>query len=245
MVKEVKSKIKNSVMKQIHNQNVHMHSKFYYVLLNIVLIVSVAGVLLLGAIFLSIFARDVNVARQLDLPAFGAPGVQEFIWRFPWAVTLLTVMAGVSLYWLVKKFSFSYRHGLFSLIGAIVLSVIGLSIVMSSTGIHDRFTGRGPFKPLATYENLADESIYAGKIVSVEGVELQLETNNGNYTVVLTHDTRRPPERDLNVGDEIWVIGELQDGIIRAKGIKFGANKFPGKTKGMMNRHEINAEPGA
>jgi hypothetical protein len=240
MVKTAKSKIEDTVMNQISKHDVQMHSRLYFVLLNIILIVSLAGVLILGSIFLSILVSDVNVGRELDLPAFGVSGLREFLWRFPWVVTALTAIAGISVYYLIKKFSFTYRHGFYVIIGAIMLSLIGLSLIVSTTGLDDQLAGRGPFKGLATFRHLADESFYNGTISAINGSELKLDTASGMITVIISDQTHRPPGFELKVGDEISVIGNLKDGIIQADGIRHGQPLRRGRGKGVMLNHEIN-----
>ena len=223
------------VMDSINENEVKMHSKWYFAIVSAISAMSVFLTSLFAAIFVNLAIRDVDYAESNGLREFGPEAQSQFISAFPWLLAALFIVALASTWLLASKLEFAYKFRKYSLFGGVMGLVIALGLFTSLAGINDRIESSGPFRDLQTLREISDRKIIQGSIKEIGDGSLTIETTEGSE-VKVEYDEETPirGDFDLVVGEKIGVFGE-KDGddswdaeILLGKPMKWkGSN--PGK----------------
>lgn len=231
------TKMSKKIMDDIDNSELQMHSKTYFRVLNLALI-GVSGLfLMLSALTILIAFRDIKYGDSLGLRGYGAKGYGEFLQTLPWLAIVFGLLAFLIAYTLVKHFDFTYKHRLYTVVGALVFAVAGLSIVFASTGIESALSRSGPFEGLRTFSRFSEEHSISGEIVHIDEDEIIIFSVKGEtVNVYLSENTRKGPS-GFTVGEVVFVVGDKQgDGTFEAYGIRRGERPPPPHVKGVNRR---------
>lgn len=231
------TKMSKKIMKDIQSDELQMHSRAYFKMLNLAL-VAVSGLfLMISSLIILIAFRDIKYGESLGLRAYGTRGYSEFFQTLPWLAIFLGLLAFLIAYTLIKHFNFTYKHRLHTVIGALVFAVVGLGIVFASTGVEGTISRTGPFENLRTFNRFSREHSVAGEIVGLEANKLTIFTKEGETVNVRFTNNARSRYSTFKVGEVVFVMGNKQnDGSFEAYGIRRGEMPPPPHAKGMRER---------
>lgn len=227
--------IKEGVLKAITDHKVAMRSSTFFrveyaLILFVSFLVLFVTIGLAGFIF---FALRVNGHEALL--SFGPRGIQAFLLVFPWPLFVLDLLLLVILQALMRRFAFGYRRPIF-----LVLTILfiggGISALLldRETSVHDRLMEEshhgGVPPPFADfYKNARGpaphaQGIYRGVVKEIRTDrivilhdDLDVDQDDQGFQVILP-DGQSPS--DYSVGDDVYVYGTEQGGLITAVGVR-------------------------
>ncbi len=137
MSKELKN-ITESVMEKIHQGEVKMRPKMYFIIGSVLtflgLVFSLAtSVFLFGLIRFSIRSHG----------GMGSYRYQQILESFPLWVPILAVVTLFVGIWLLRQYDFSYKKNYPLIIITVVVAVIATGLFIDSVGLHDNLARRG------------------------------------------------------------------------------------------------------
>lgn len=206
--KAKQASVEAHVMEQISSGDIKMKSRWHFVALQAILVTSASLFCVLAAVFISLTIHDIQIGRQLDLEEFGQAGDQAFLGALPVLMVLFAVIALSAAVLLVKHFGFSYRHKFNALLATVLLTVLGVSGIVSAIGLNDDLSESPPFKPLSTLQRLAEDGRVIGVIEQAEGDRLVIiMPDETAVTVRVLESTtyKNAPE----IGDEVVIFGRF------------------------------------
>ncbi len=195
-----------------------------------------SSLLIIAGVVVSIFAIlfvssfTVFVLRQTGLWMLPAPRMVEalpLLSALPWLFFAVVIACAAILYVLVRRFSLSYSHPLVYSMGAILLLAVGGGIALGHTPLHpflydqarhDRLPFAGHM--YRGYEVPHSSNVAVGIILERTGSGFLLSERDGTVTVIINEQTRLPREGLPSDGEVVSVIGERDDEIFQAYGIR-------------------------
>lgn len=223
---------KDTVLGKIRAGQLSMRPKAHFVLATALAILLAATAFFLSAVLATVAVFYIRLNGHDALLSFGPRGALAFLELFPWLIVLPALALIIVLWFLLGRFRFWYRNPALYLLVALALALGAIAIAFdSSTNFHEhRFeeAERGelpePFGDL--YESARQRppehlGIFRGLVISV-----------GEETFVMTYDDEDSdeddgtwtvyPSEEIEVieGDEVYVAGDEDDGVIRAYGIR-------------------------
>lgn len=131
--------IKNNVMDKIHNGEVKMKPKIYFMLgsaltLIGVILSSITSIFLVGLVRFSIRSNGVMSQYKID----------QMVRNFPWWTTVLAILALVLGIWLIRKYDFSYKANFLYIILLFVITIIISGWIVDIAGLNDVIYKHGP-----------------------------------------------------------------------------------------------------
>ncbi len=228
------TRMSEQIMEDIKSEEIQMHSKTYFRVLNLAL-VAVSGLFLMLSALLGLVAiRDIRYGDQLGLRNFGSRGYSEFLQTLPWLAIIFGLLTFLIVYTLVKHFNFTYKHKFYVVVGALVFAMAGISLVLASTGIEGAISKTGPFMELRTFTQFSEENTVMGEIVAIDGSKLTIFTKENETVVVELEEGYHGMRAELKVGDMIFATGEWEGEVFKAFGIRGGKRPVPPHMRGTM-----------
>lgn len=227
--------IKNNIIHKIKAGEVQMVPRWQFVLKALLLALSVIIVGMLSVYCLSFVLFALHETGVWFAPGFGLAGLLFFLMASPWMLISLVGVFLLVLYFLVTRYSFSYRKPLvYSLIG-VVLFVTAVSSFIQYTAMHARinaFAERHEVPGLAPlYRGLAKDrpgSLVVGTLVSVDQAKVEVVTDQGVVVeIALSTRTKLPPHKPLVVGDVVMVFGRFEGDDLVAFGVRYVSDEPP------------------
>jgi len=231
MSDETKKKIKDlsaKVLETIKSDNVTMHSRYYFMARSTLWTL---GLILAFSVTLYIVSFIAFVFRGnglLLLPALGGHGWFVLFMSLPWLLLVLVFGIFVVLQLLSMHFSFVYKRPLVhTILGSIFLLVVS-GVLLAQTTIHERVyemsVGRKlPFAGQFYAHALLDrDDSHVGLLTTFDKETASYvfeRRDGGSFTVVVTEETRLPPFA-LEFNFPVLVLGEIENGVINALGIR-------------------------
>lgn len=223
-----KSSITNKVVEKIKKGQVKMKPKIYFILKSILLMLSLAVSALFALYLLSFIAFVLRSTGVWYLPVFGFQGIAVLLHSLPWILILMALILVAVLEILVRHFSFSYRRPiLYSILAIIMLLLLGVLIV-NKTQLHPALFRRAQERELPIagrpYRDFAMpkfHNVHRGVVLEITYNGFLIETSNGEVlTVIVAPETRFPYRTSIEKNETVVILGERDDGSIRAFGIR-------------------------
>lgn len=141
------NKITNKVIGEIERGKLQMRPRWHFVLLSVVSATTLIAGSITAVYLTNLFVFKIRI-ELLDGPAYGLRQNLDYLTsHLPWLVMLVGLLSFIALYWLVKKFDFSYKLGRWTLIILLSLSVF-TGTALALTDFNQRLENFGPLKPL-------------------------------------------------------------------------------------------------
>ncbi len=219
------------VLEQIREDKVVAHSRLYFNLRIVAIVVVLILVLLLSIFLASFMFYSVRVAGSTSLFGFGRSGWEAFLVLFPWKVAIVDLLLIIVLGFLVRTFRFGYKSpALYLLLGLLVL-MFGFGFVVDrGTSVHSRLmeeTEQNRFRPVNPLYNSVRHpalspvvGIYRGVIMSTDPLFVDLDIPGDGaaaYQVVFPGVFVQAP---FGAGDQVFIQGSIDGNQIIANGIK-------------------------
>lgn len=229
-------KMAKDIMKDIQSNDVQMHSKLYFRILNLALVGATGLFLILSSVMILIAFRDIRFGNSLGLREYGPRGTSEFFQTLPWLALAAGLLTFLIAYVLVKHFDFSYKRRFYTILAALIFAVAGLGIVFATTGLERTFSSAKPFEHFKTFSRFSEDSTVTGKIISIEDKEIIIVDPEGKeVTIILTEE--RPQRRFVyGEGDVVFAIGEWNGEVFEAYGIRPGERPAAPHVRGSSQR---------
>ncbi len=226
--KEASTSFKDSILEKIGSDEVKMRSKLYFILKKAFNVLAIVLIFLLAIYLISFLIFSLNRSGVWQLTGFGIKGIGLFFKTFPWQIVVLIGLGLILVELFVKKLSLVYRKPLlYSIVIVLVLSLLG-GWTFSMTSVHPSL-----FKKAQKHQLLIGGGFYKG-FASPDSKEITkatiLEKTNQGYkaklesgqeiAVVVDGQTKTKPQDIIEEGDEVIILGKLEDNTIKAWGIK-------------------------
>lgn len=219
-----------------------MRPRWHFVLKAVLGILGIIIMAMAALYLISFILFALREAGLLFIPGFGFHGVGVFLFSLPWILILVSLVFIVCLELLVKRYAFSYRKPLlYSVFGGLGLVVFG-SALLFHFGFHEqvfKFVERqgmpvmDPF--YRGYALPRGEGVHRGSISGFTEKGLTITTRRGDVLEVqIASETAFPYGLDLQIGDEIVVLGERASSTIEAVGIRRIDERMRPPMRGMM-----------
>lgn len=237
--------IHDNILKAIETGKVTMKPRWHFVVRASLLIV---GIILVSLSLVYLASFIVFILRQtgvLFVPEFGLHGINVFLMATPWLLVLIALVFIALLQILIKKYSFGYgRPLMYSAIGIMVLVVLA-GYLVERTSLHQRLFRQAENQNLpfagGLYRQFGErrpDNITAGVITEILENGYKINSHNEEIVViVVTPETKLPPQTSFNVGDMIVALGKREADKVIAEGIRM----FDGE---MLPRHPGSPPPG-
>ncbi len=208
--------IPQAVLDRIEHGHVHMRSRLYFTLkiVGYIVICVIAFILLLLVVSFIVFI--VQYYGFLELPAFGADGLNSFFASFPWIFFAIALVLMFVAQRMVRHFEFAYKKPvMYSLVGVGIFSLsVGIVLISFTTLPRIFFDGdeypalSSEFIPL--HSTFTPHGFIAGTVASVDRGGLMVQESNGNLVrVVLTNQTAYTGDTIFSPGDRI--LAQISD----------------------------------
>jgi len=228
MNNQEKKFIKEKILEKIKSGQIKMRPKIYFILKTLLIVGGVLGFGLLIIFLISFIRFHLRASGIWYLPGFGFRGLGIYLRLLPWFLIFICLVLILILEILAKRFAFVWRRPIFySLLAIIFIALIG-GFIIEKTPFHPNLLlqareGRLPFAG-PVYRDFGMPSfkdVHRGVVEEVIENGFKIRTfDNQLLTVVLIPDTRFPLEKEIKQGDSVVVMGEREDDIVRAFGIR-------------------------
>lgn len=224
-----KENLKDLIIKKIKTGDLKMKSKVYFMTKGLLFSLLILITALLAFYFASFVVFALRANGIFVAPLFGIKGIGIFISSLPWLLLSIVFLAIISLEILVRYFSFGYRQPIFYSLLFIVGIVLAGTFFVDKTHLHrnvfnhTRVKGIPFISPIyERYSKNLSKSMHRGVITFKENEKsFTIEKITGEeIKVILDENTNTPREKEWKKGEEIIVIGNLKNGIVRAFAIR-------------------------
>ncbi|MDO8462839.1 MAG: hypothetical protein Q7S96_01000 [bacterium] len=215
------------VLEQIERGELHMRSKARILLGTILLALVSAFVFILAIYLISFGIFSLRTSGVLLLPGFGTHGLVLFFRAFPWGLVIVSAVLILILARMARLLPFLYRRPIVvAVIAALALSG-SFGLALDQTPLHPILsarTARGS-APLVRelYEHGGSTDVrgaYRGTVTFASADTLEIMTTAGAITVRTVPETRWPFGMSIHIGSQVFVVGEIENGIVRAYGVR-------------------------
>jgi len=223
-----KSSISDKVLKQIEKDQVKMRPKIYFILKALLIMSGIFIIALFALYLVSFIVFALRASGAWYLSGFGFQGIRASIVLIPWLLIFVALLLIVTLEALVKRFSFSYRQPiLYSVLGIIIFVFLG-SFAICKTGLHPNLFQKAREGRLPVAEEFY-RGYGMGKFHNVHrGVVSELRDNGFSIKtcrdeillVIVTPETLFLFESNVEMHDMVIILGERDDHIIIALGVR-------------------------
>lgn len=232
---EIINKCKEQVLQKIQKGEVKMRPKAFF-LAKVVILVTVAVITFIVSVLLMSYTLfSLRTGGQIFLLGFGRRGFYEFLILFPWFLLLIDVGLILGLDWLIKRFRFGYHNPvLFIFSGSLIIITI-FGTVINMTSFHKNMMDLAEQKTLPVpgvgglYTELRkthkDRGLFRGEVISIATSSFYIksskyDTDNSETGLEVSVPKGFDVDYVLDIGDEVFIAGDLASGSIRAYGVK-------------------------
>ena len=225
--------IAQKVLEKVRTGDVHMHTKAYFIFRMALTALLAILTLAVSVWVVSFIFFSIHESGELFLLGFGSRGALVFLSLFPWLSLIVDLGLLLLLEWLLQGFKFGYRISLFSIFLGILFFSIVLGIAFNFLPVHSMLLDRADNDQLPIlgemYESIRDshqdQGVFRGTVVSLQGsqfviahTDLDHDSDDGTRTVSMQPGTVLTTP--LRIGERVYVLGNLVDGVIQARGIE-------------------------
>lgn len=228
MNNEPQKSIQETVLAEIEAGHVTMRPRWQFLLRAGLLVI---GVVLVALTILFLGSFIIFILRQngawFAIP-FGGPGIKDLLLALPVVFIVVAIVFLVLLQLLVSRYSFSYaRPVLYSVVGIAGFVALG-SFIITQTGFHEGLFEQARDRHLPIiggfYRQFGEaeaDHIIPGLIIEKtdQGFNMN-DPKDQKFIVIITPETQLPYDTEFAVGDNVIVLGDKDENIITADGIR-------------------------
>ncbi len=228
-----KKNMRDRILEKIESRELSMRPKIYFTLKIAALVVVALATLIISIFIFNFILFSIRINSHDSLLSFGPRGITTFIFFFPWWLLLFDIALVALLEWLVRSFRFGYRVPiLYLLLGILALTTLTALALDRGTDLNDRLLVRADHHELffadEFYEGarrpMPGSGVCICTITGIEGSTLTVaDSRSGtttSLTVLLPANDPRATTSELLVGDTVFIAGDVDDGVIRAFGVR-------------------------
>jgi len=204
--------INKEVLEKIKKEEIKMRPKSYFVLRGLLLILGAVFIFLLSFFFVSLIIFILRSNGSLLLPRFGFRGIGMLLTSFPYLLAIIALLFIIILEIFAKHYKFIYQKPLlYSIVGITIIVLLG-GFLFIKIPIHDKVLENKTINSLYGKGDLEKSQI--GQVIEITETGFILESKIGKIFTV------RIEIKDIKEGDWVIVIGEKENGVIDAKGVR-------------------------
>lgn len=216
--------LREKIIEKIGSGQVKMRPKFHFILKTLIMACGIFLAVLLILFLVSFIGFHLRASGIWYLPTFGLRGFAVYLRLLPWFLIILSIILILLLEILTRKFSFVWRRPiLYSLIVIILIAIVG-GFIIERTSFHpDLFLrareGRLPLMgPMYRQFGMPDpRNVYRGVVEEITEDGFKIRTFDDQLlTVIFIQEAHFPFEKEINQEDSVVVMGERQNGTVRA-----------------------------
>lgn len=228
---EKEQSISEIVAAKIKNGEIKMKPKLYFAF-KIFLLAAGLFLLTFAALFLVSFIMFyLRVNGIFASPAANFWGVRIFLSSVPWLLILVVIILIATSEIFAKHFSFVYRKPvLYSVLAIILIFFVG-GFIVDRTNLHLNLflkarSGNLMFAgPIYRDFGMPElRGLHYGVVTEVSENNFKISTPRGKEIRVVINFQTRMPDKEISVGDALFIMGEIKGDTIEAIDIKT-ANK--------------------
>lgn len=221
------TKLKEKILNAIKSGRITMQPRWHFVL-KAVLAVAGAFLVLLALLYLSsLVIFSLHRTGAWFAPQFGSRGWFALFRSLPIFILILLLLVVGVLEVLVRRYAFAHRKPLLAsaLLIVAVAFLGGLALAPWHRGVEMREKFDRPSSPLGrVYRSVGiphPPDIRRGIVCAIDGNRLLLEDWNGaTTTIIMPPSSSHMVSEFPSVGDEMVVLGDLRENVLRAFGIR-------------------------
>ncbi len=190
--------LSKKVMKQIHEQKISMRPYGFFIAMAILIGIGLLGTALLSVFFIGFIVSDFRLQQPLRDLWIDRFGWSYVLLHLPWLALVVAVVGLGGGYLLLRRFEFIYRYNRALIIAGLILVTIMISVIVSDTGLTDRFLKQS-----------TDEIWIDGTVISTNSAkdDWQIaENNHHNSTIYWNKQTKFLGNRHFDRGDGIDIV---------------------------------------
>lgn len=224
----IKTSLTDRILGKLKSGEFKMKPKVYFILKAVLIILSALIVALFTLFLISFISFALRANGVLVLPIFGFRGFSAFLFSIPWLLIIVAVLLIIVLEMLFKHFAFAYRRPiLYSVIGIIIVVVLS-TFIIDKTPLHPGLFGRAREGGLSVFGPVYRDfggmqkprNANFGVVIDTTEQGFIMKTRDEQtINVIIEAQTRLPFGKDIEKDDAVMVLGERNDGTIRAEGV--------------------------
>ncbi len=227
-MRKIKNSVLDNVLKKIETGEVKMKPRWYFVLRGILFLMLIIIGLLMTLYLVSFVLFVLHYTGVWFMPVFGIKGIKVYLLSIPWMLVVVGLFFIVLLEFMVKQYAFAYKRPLiYSLLGILVLILFG-SFFVFRAGFHQDFFRRAYENKLLFASHMYRQfglrkfrDIHRGIIKEIRDEGFIIENYLGeNLLVIVSSETRLPSGIIFDIGDNVVVLGERDDSVVKAFGVR-------------------------
>jgi len=227
--------ISQKVVSKIEKGELKMRPKVYFVAKTILIVGLSVLALLLALYFGSLIIFVLRINDILLFHGMGFQAIRSVLLSFPWYLVFLVFVLVVSVEIVAKRFHFIYRKPLIISLLIILALIFLSSFLIEKSSLHHSFFRLAEQErlPLAgkMYRDLGSleiENVYFGTILEKKDDFWIMELDSGEaVSLKINEKTRgRRVFSEIKEGNEIIVIGGLEEGVINVDSFKKIERRF-------------------
>lgn len=233
MNSEHHSHTRDELMERIRTNQVRMRPRAYFVLKVAALITLISLILIISILLSNLISFDLRLNGHDAFFAFGLRGIWIILLTFPWWLLVIDLALIVLLRSLLSAFSFGYKNGWLPLVfGLLLISGIAGAMLDHGTPLNDTLLRDADDQRLPSPVNALYTSVrhdpheengeFRGIVERVDGSRLYLSVHHeaGTSTMLIIQLPDTDDGGRFSVGDAVVVLGEMEEGFVRAYGIQ-------------------------
>lgn len=221
------SSLRERILAQIEQNEVQMHSRFFFMLK-----VASAAALAAAALLISVFIGNLlfftlRINGHDALLSLGGRGFALFVQVFPWWLLALDILLIVALVWVVRHFQFGYRRPAIFVFLAVVLVAFAAGFALDhNTPLNDHLLrdaddGGLPSPLRSLYQGTRHSpppgTAYRGTITSIGTSSLSLyDPDLSKDLTVFLPAGELTEHAPFSIGQNVFIVGNEQNGFIQA-----------------------------
>ncbi len=232
MKEETMQDIREKVLSKIEAGEIRMRPKFYFALQIALLGIFAFFVFILSVLLVSYILFSVKTGGYYYLLGFGGRGLYHFFIVFPWLILLIDLFFLLIFDSLLKKFKFAYHSPVIYLFFGTLILISTLATLINFDSFHASMMKRAEQDKLplmgAMYQGIRRSNgrggVFQGQITSLYGNTFEIRLNSlreddGGRTIKVIFPSHASTTDFLQIGEKVFVAGEVVDGEIRAYGV--------------------------
>lgn len=225
--------IADTILRKIREGELSQRSRLYFALHVAAVVLVALVVLVLSVLIFNFISFSVRINNHDSLLGFGPRGFETFFFIFPWALFFIDIALVFVLESLLRRFRFAYKIPvLYLLAGLIVVTAACALFIDRGTNVNDRLLHRADRHELPFFDVVFEQArrpmpgsgVCVCTITAIEGNTLKVaDPRSGSttdLTVLLPQDDPRATTTSLQVGDTVMIAGDVDQGVIRAFGVR-------------------------
>jgi len=229
---DLKKKINNTIRKK----RVKMRSRFSVMAEKIGLESAAVLFTLTTILIIGLIGYVLIESGTLEFTDFGLRGFNIILIHFPYELLIIAAVLIIITGYILKSFDFSYKKNFSLIIALIIFGVVLFGLTSAAFNIPRKIHNLAQKKniPLVSrfFEkrigyNLKKGSAQIGEITEIKDDYFFIKTPlNEKIKILYDRETLMPQNINLEIGQKIAVLGQLENGLVKARSIKIFSGQY-------------------